>query len=108
MEKLKECQNDFGEWGEGLESYRDKSTMGKGIESTAFQAVWALMGLLAHLTAEDLVIRRGVTWLVQISDRPRSLSTLTKVESGSQLTTEQERLGEKSIHRNRISQQFLY
>ncbi|KAL2608450.1 hypothetical protein R1flu_027023 [Riccia fluitans] len=65
VEWLKECQNDDGGWGEGLESYRDKSTMGKGIESSASQTAWAVMGLLGHLTPEDLAIRRGITWLVQ-------------------------------------------
>ncbi|KAL2608487.1 hypothetical protein R1flu_027060 [Riccia fluitans] len=65
VEWLKECQNDDGGWGEGVESYRDKSTMGKGIESTASQTAWAVMGLLAYLPSLDLSIKRGVMWLLQ-------------------------------------------
>ena len=60
---LKKMQNKDGGWGECLESYGDKSLMGKG-PSTASQTAWALMGLLAYLPATDRSIQRGIQWLI--------------------------------------------
>ncbi|KAG6554639.1 hypothetical protein Mapa_003657 [Marchantia paleacea] len=71
---MKACQNADGGWGEGVESYADKSKMGTGIESTASQTAWALMGLLSYLPATDASIKRGVEWLaeslVRAADEP--------------------------------------
>lgn len=61
---LKEVQNSDGGWGECLESYADKTLMGKGT-STASQTAWALMGLLAYLPPSDAAIKKGVRWLVE-------------------------------------------
>lgn len=61
---LKETQNMDGGWGECLESYADKSLMGKG-KTTASQTGWALMGLLAYLPATDPAVQRGIEWLVK-------------------------------------------
>lgn len=60
---LKSVQNSDGGWGECLESYADKSLMGKGT-STASQTAWALMALLAYLPPNDAEIQRGIEWLV--------------------------------------------
>ncbi|KAL3697977.1 hypothetical protein R1sor_012053 [Riccia sorocarpa] len=72
IEWLKGCQNDDGGWGEGFASYGDKSMMGKGTGSTASQTAWAVIGLLAYLSSDDVSIKRGVMWLLQ------NLSPLTK------------------------------
>ncbi|MEW6055824.1 MAG: squalene--hopene cyclase [Bdellovibrionota bacterium] len=64
IEWLKKVQNLDGGWGECLESYSDKSLMGKGA-STASQTAWGLIGLLAYLPATDSSIQRGVRWLVE-------------------------------------------
>jgi squalene-hopene/tetraprenyl-beta-curcumene cyclase len=59
---LDTVQNADGGWGEGLESYADRSRMGRG-PSTASQTAWAVMGLLAYRGAGDPAIRRGIEWL---------------------------------------------
>jgi squalene-hopene/tetraprenyl-beta-curcumene cyclase len=61
---LREVQNPDGGWGECLESYADKSLMGRG-KSTASQTAWALMGLLAYESPTDPAIERGIRWLVE-------------------------------------------
>jgi len=61
---LKHVQNLDGGWGECLESYTDKSLMGKG-NSTASQTAWALMGLLAYLPPTYPAIQKGIHWLVK-------------------------------------------
>lgn len=61
---LKKVQNADGGWGECLESYSNKSLMGKG-RSTASQTAWALMGLLAFLPKTDKAVRRGIQWLLE-------------------------------------------
>lgn len=61
---IKSVQNNDGGWGECLESYADKSLMGKG-KSTASQTAWGLMALLAYLPANDPAIRLGIRWLVE-------------------------------------------
>lgn len=60
---LRSVQNKDGGWGECLESYSDKSFMGKGT-STASQTAWALMALLAYVSPSDAQIRAGVKWLM--------------------------------------------
>jgi squalene-hopene/tetraprenyl-beta-curcumene cyclase len=60
---LEAVQNADGGWGEGLESYEDRTRMGKG-PSTASQTAWAVMALLAYRPATDPAVRRGVEWLV--------------------------------------------
>jgi squalene-hopene/tetraprenyl-beta-curcumene cyclase len=61
---LKSVQNTDGGWGECLESYGNRTLMGKGA-STASQTAWGLMGLLAYLPREDAAVKRGVRWLVE-------------------------------------------
>ncbi|BFI43010.1 squalene-hopene/tetraprenyl-beta-curcumene cyclase [Marchantia polymorpha subsp. ruderalis] len=65
IEWLKWCQNKDGGWGEGVNTYKDKSQMGKGIESTPSQTAWSLMGLLAYLPPEDMSIQSGIQWLLR-------------------------------------------
>lgn len=65
IEWLKFCQNEDGGWGEGVNTYKDKSQMGKGIESTPSQTAWSLMGLLAYLPSEDMSIQLGIQWLLR-------------------------------------------
>ena len=61
---IKRVQNSDGGWGERLESYTNKSLMGKG-NSTASQTAWALLGLLAYLPMTDPSIKKGIHWLVK-------------------------------------------
>ncbi|KAI9375931.1 terpenoid cyclases/protein prenyltransferase alpha-alpha toroid [Aspergillus egyptiacus] len=66
VEWLKAVQNADGGWGETLLSYKDpQATAGRGSPSTASQTAWALMGLLAHLPAEDRSVRLGVQYLLR-------------------------------------------
>lgn len=67
LQWLKSQQNDDGGWGESLLSYQSPER--KEQRSTASQTAWALMGLLAHLPHTDIVIERGIRWLVS-SQRP--------------------------------------
>ncbi|BDG02223.1 squalene--hopene cyclase [Anaeromyxobacter oryzae] len=60
---LEAVQNPDGGFGEGLESYADRTRMGKG-PSTASQTAWGVMGLLAYRPASDPAVTRGVAWLV--------------------------------------------
>jgi squalene-hopene/tetraprenyl-beta-curcumene cyclase len=60
---LESVQNDDGGFGEGLESYADRSRMGQG-PSTASQTAWGVMALLAYRPPSDPAVRRGVAWLV--------------------------------------------
>jgi squalene-hopene/tetraprenyl-beta-curcumene cyclase len=70
---LESVQNDDGGFGEGLESYADRSRMGQG-PSTASQTAWGVMGLLAFRPASDRAVQRGVAWLVarQVEAGPAS------------------------------------
>jgi squalene-hopene/tetraprenyl-beta-curcumene cyclase len=61
---LESVQNEDGGFGEGLESYADRSAMGRG-PSTASQTAWGVMGLLAYRPASDEAVARGVAWLVE-------------------------------------------
>ncbi|HET9598674.1 MAG TPA: squalene--hopene cyclase [Anaeromyxobacteraceae bacterium] len=56
-------QNEDGGFGEGLESYADRSRMGRG-PSCASQTAWGVMGLLAYRPPTDEAVRRGIAWLV--------------------------------------------
>ncbi|WP_242392906.1 squalene--hopene cyclase [Anaeromyxobacter oryzisoli] len=60
---LEAVQNPDGGFGEGLDSYADRTRMGKG-PSTASQTAWGVMGLLAYRPASDPAVARGVDWLV--------------------------------------------
>jgi len=60
---LARVQNEDGGFGECLESYRERSLMGRG-PSTASQTAWGLTGLLAFLPAHHEAVRRAVRWLV--------------------------------------------
>jgi squalene-hopene/tetraprenyl-beta-curcumene cyclase len=66
---LESVQNADGGFGEGLESYADRSRMGRG-PSTASQTAWGVMGLLAYRPPSDPAVARGIAWLVE-----RQLST---------------------------------
>ncbi|MFL5299754.1 MAG: prenyltransferase/squalene oxidase repeat-containing protein, partial [Anaeromyxobacteraceae bacterium] len=61
---LESVQNADGGFGEGLESYADRTAMGRG-PSSASQTAWGVMGLLAYRPASDAAVRRGVAWLVE-------------------------------------------
>jgi squalene-hopene/tetraprenyl-beta-curcumene cyclase len=61
---LESVQNADGGFGEGLESYPDRSHMGRG-PSTASQTAWGVMGLLAYRPPSDPAVARGVAWLVE-------------------------------------------
>ncbi len=60
---LEAVQNDDGGFGESLESYSDRSAMGRG-PSTASQTAWGVMGLLAYRPPTDEAVVRGIAWLV--------------------------------------------
>jgi squalene-hopene/tetraprenyl-beta-curcumene cyclase len=60
---LESVQNADGGFGEGLESYSDRTAMGRG-PSTASQTAWGVMGLLAYRPPTDPAVERGVAWLV--------------------------------------------
>jgi squalene-hopene/tetraprenyl-beta-curcumene cyclase len=60
---LDSVQNADGGFGEGLESYADRSRMGQG-PSTASQTAWGVIALLAYRPPSDPAVRRGVAWLV--------------------------------------------
>jgi squalene-hopene/tetraprenyl-beta-curcumene cyclase len=64
LDWIKSVQNADGGWGECLESYSDKSLMGKG-PSTASQTAWGLMALLAYLPTDDKAVQQGIRWLVE-------------------------------------------
>lgn len=61
---LKSVQRDDGGWGEGNQSYHDRSLAGTGSCSRAFQTAWALLGLIAAGEAGSESVRRGVAWLI--------------------------------------------
>jgi len=61
---LEAVQNADGGFGEGLESYVDRSQMGRG-PSTASQTAWGVLGLLAYRPPSDPAVARGVSWLVE-------------------------------------------
>ncbi|KAE8140408.1 terpenoid cyclases/protein prenyltransferase alpha-alpha toroid [Aspergillus pseudotamarii] len=68
---LKSTQNPDGGWGETGMSDTDPRLAGRG-PSTASRTGWALMGLLAHLTADNESVRLGVVYLLRtqtLSDR---------------------------------------
>lgn len=67
---LKSCQNADGGWGESLEARESPEYAGKG-DSTATQASWAILGLLAaHEPPDSKVIEKGISYLLshQMSD----------------------------------------
>ena len=60
---LESVQNGDGGFGEGLASYADRASMGRG-PSTASQTAWGLMGLLAYRSPMDEAVARGTAWLL--------------------------------------------
>jgi squalene-hopene/tetraprenyl-beta-curcumene cyclase len=56
-------QNEDGGWGETCESYKIPSLAGKG-NSTASQTAWALMGMIAGGEEKNLVVTRGIEFLL--------------------------------------------
>jgi squalene-hopene/tetraprenyl-beta-curcumene cyclase len=56
-------QNEDGGWGETCESYKNTSLAGQG-NSTASQTAWAVMGMIAGGEQENLVVKRGVDFLL--------------------------------------------
>ncbi|MEC4674384.1 MAG: squalene--hopene cyclase [Nitrospirota bacterium] len=61
---LESNQNVDGGWGESCLSYGDHQWAGQG-ESTASQAAWALMALLAAGVSDSLSVVRGVNYLLR-------------------------------------------
>jgi squalene-hopene/tetraprenyl-beta-curcumene cyclase len=62
---LESIQFDDGGWGEGNQSYHDRSLAGMAGAPRAFQTAWALLALAAAGRADSSAVRRGVDWLVQ-------------------------------------------
>ena len=64
---LVSCQNDDGGWGETCFSYKDSSLKGQG-DSTASQTAWALIGIIAAVSATGFkatsALKSGVEYLV--------------------------------------------
>ena len=56
-------QNEDGGWGETCESYKIPSLAGTG-NSTVSQTAWALMGMIAGGEEENLVVTRGIEFLL--------------------------------------------
>ena len=56
-------QNEDGGWGETCESYKNPSLAGTG-NSTASQTAWAIMGMIAGGEEKNLVVRRGIEFLL--------------------------------------------
>ena len=76
---LRSVQNDDGGWGEGLDSYVDVASAGRG-KSTPSQTAWAPMGLMPYVNADRQqrwcqgdgglgeVVEKGVKWLIAHQD----------------------------------------
>ncbi|MHB1544926.1 MAG: squalene--hopene cyclase [Gammaproteobacteria bacterium] len=58
-------QREDGGWGESNDTYFHPERAGHGINSTAFQTAWALLGLMAAGHAQSPVVRRGVKYLLE-------------------------------------------
>src|SRR5262249_7375439 len=56
-------QEPDGGRGEGVETYRNRSLMGRGM-GTASQTAWALLGLIVYLSSDHPAIERGIRWLI--------------------------------------------
>jgi squalene-hopene/tetraprenyl-beta-curcumene cyclase len=61
---LRAVQKADGSFGESLRSYNEPETKGQG-NSTASQAAWGLIGLLAGADADDPAIHKAVSYLVE-------------------------------------------
>ena len=61
-------QNEDGGWGETCESYKNISLAGQG-NSTASQTAWAVMGMIAGGEQENLVVKRGVDFLLNRQEK---------------------------------------
>ncbi len=58
-------QNPDGGWGETCESYADLNWKGTG-PSTASQTAWALIGLMAGGQTSNIVVERGIEYLLRM------------------------------------------
>ncbi|CAN8104230.1 unnamed protein product [Discula destructiva] len=76
---IKAVQNSDGGWGETLDTYRNESVAGRGLESTPSQTAWAVMALLSHVPHTDSAVERGIQYLLR-----------TQKSSASGVTWEQE------------------
>jgi squalene-hopene/tetraprenyl-beta-curcumene cyclase len=63
MKWYEDHQNKDGGWGETCESYKKPSLAGTG-NSTASQTAWAIMGMLAGGEEKNLVVKRGIEFLL--------------------------------------------
>lgn len=61
---MESVQQPSGAWGEGCESYEDKSLAGIGTP-TASQTAWALLGLIFAGRAKGRAARAGARWLAE-------------------------------------------
>jgi len=63
MKWYEDHQNEDGGWGETCESYKNPSLAGTG-NSTASQTAWAIMGMIAGGEEKNLIVRRGIEFLL--------------------------------------------
>jgi squalene-hopene/tetraprenyl-beta-curcumene cyclase len=61
---IKAVQNQDGGWGHSVSSYREGSESERA-ECTPTQTAWAIMGLIAHFSPTDIVIVKGIQYLVR-------------------------------------------
>lgn len=64
LEWLETTQNPDGGWGEGCESYADRSRAGVG-PSTPSQTAWALLSLFAGGRTSGTGVERGIRYLIE-------------------------------------------
>ncbi|TXK96276.1 squalene--hopene cyclase [Methylococcaceae bacterium HT1] len=62
---LKSVQHDDGGWGEGNQSYHDRSTSGQYHTSTAFQTAWATLALMAAGEHKCKEVQAGIAYLLK-------------------------------------------
>jgi squalene-hopene/tetraprenyl-beta-curcumene cyclase len=63
MKWFEDHQNEDGGWGETCESYKTPSLAGKG-NSTASQTSWAVMAMIAGGEQKNLIVKRGIEFLL--------------------------------------------
>lgn len=72
VEWLEQTQRADGGWGEGNDTYDDRTKAGTGPESTSFQTAWALLALMAAGEVRSPAVARGLDYL-QRTQQPDGL-----------------------------------